>query len=272
MAEGVGAEESIAGQPRRRLKGWRGDAEQPDYAEVVGVLTEYVMKHGFDAENEVELRLGRFVSRNFVAGVPSACFHKIMERLSEDDHWTSSVVYSKHTDYNLKGQRLRISEDGSRTLVNKRRSAIVDVRCEGCPFDFRVSFAKEKLLSPDPGLEATIIRDADHSRWTDRVSYAYKHYSFELSVVTNARGAEEDREGGDGSDEAPEEVGAAVYEVEIELKPDCAAFPKKSKAMAAKLAESLVLKLLDLVYFVEDVDCRSISFRTSSGKGRQKKS
>lgn len=270
MAEGGGAEGSVAGQPRRRLKGWRGDSEQPDYAEVVSVLTEYVMKHGFDPENEVELRLGRFVSRNFVAGVPSACFHKIMERLSEDDHWTSSVVYSKHKDYSLKGQRLRISEDGSRSLVNKRRSAIVDVRCDGCPFDFRVSFAKEKRLSPDPEAEATIIRDADHSRWTDRVSYAYKHYSFELSVVTNARGAEEDRGGGDGSDEAPEEEGAAIYEVEIELKPECAAFPKKSKAMAAKLAESLVLKLLDLVYFVEDVDCRSISFRTSSGKGRQK--
>lgn len=264
----------VLGHPRCRLRGWRGEAEQPDYEEVVSVLSEYVLKHGFDPDNEVELRLGRFVSRNFVAGVPSTVFHKIMERLSEDDGWTSAVVYSKHIDYCLRGQRLRIFEDGRRMLVNKRKSAIVDVRCESCPFDFRVSFAKEKPLPPDPDVEASIMRDAEHSRWTDRVTYAYKHYSFELSVVTNVKGADEQREestAGDSFEEVPGEDGAPVYEVEIELKPECAGFPKKSKVNANILSESLVLKLLDLVYFVEDVDCRNIVFRASSGRDRQKR-
>lgn len=256
-----------------RLRGWRAEAEQPDYDEVVNVLTDYVLKHGFEPENEVELRLGRFASRNFVAGVPSASFHKIMERLSEDESWTQAVLYSKHKDYILRGQRLRILEDGRRSLVNKRKSAIVDVRCEGCPFDFRVSFAKEKPLPPDPDLETSIVREAEHSRWTDRVTYQYKHYAFELSVVTNVKGSGEEGEGErnrDSFEEAPGDDGSAIYEVEIELKPDCAGFPQKSKKQARLLAESLVLKLLDLVYFVEDVDCHSIAFKTSSGRDRQK--
>jgi hypothetical protein len=254
-----------------RLTGWRADAEQPDYGEVVTVLSEYVLKHGFEQDNEVELRIGRFSSRNFVAGVPSASFHKIMERLSEDESWTRAIVYSKHKDYALWGQRLRIFEDGRRSLVSKRKSAIVDVRCEGCPFDFRVSFAKEKPLNPDPELEARIARDAEHSRWTDRVTYEYKHYSFEMSVVTNTKGGGEDLEDArDSFDETPDDNGSAIYEVEIELKPNRDGFPKKSRSHARILAESLVLKLLELVYFVEDVDCRSIAFKSSSGRDRQK--
>jgi hypothetical protein len=254
-----------------RLNGWRADAEQPDYGEVVSVMSEYMLKHGFEQDNEVELRIGRFSSRNFVAGVPPASFHKIMERLSEDESWTRAVIYSKHKDYAPRGQRLRIFEDGRRSLVNKRKSAIVDVRCEGCPFDFRVSFAKEKPLNTDPEMEASIIRDSEHSRWTDRVTYEYKHYSFELSVVTNVKGAGEDREEArDSFDETPGDDGSAIYEVEIELKPDRDGFPKKSRSHARILAESLVLKMLDLVYFVEDVDCRSIAFRSLSGRDRQK--
>ncbi|GAQ92424.1 hypothetical protein KFL_010120025 [Klebsormidium nitens] len=107
--------------------------------------------------------------------------------------------------------------------------------------------------------------------WTDRVTYEYKHYSFELSVVTNVKGAGEDREEArDSFDETPGDDGSAIYEVEIELKPDRDGFPKKSRSHARILAESLVLKMLDLVYFVEDVDCRSIAFRSSSGRDRQK--
>jgi hypothetical protein len=59
--------------------------------------------------------------------------------------------------------------------------------------------------------------------------------------------------------------------VELELKPLLGKeLPKKSREMASLLAESMVLKAIDMMYFLEELDPALISFEVSAGKNRKK--
>jgi hypothetical protein len=262
-------------QPRKKLKGWRGSEEQPDYECLLATLTEYYFRHAFEEDNEVEIRLGQFVSKQFNPGISAESFHTIMDRLTSDLEWVERQDYVQQTDYLTKnGVRLQVcEEDDTAIIVNKRNSSIVDVRCNGAPFDFRVSFAKEKPVLFDAGMAERIKGEATTIRHKDRVSFVYKNFSWDLSVVSEVKAENQEEVGTKESfDERPGDDGAALYEVEIELKAENGkAMPKKCKEMARNLAESMVLKAIDMMYFLEGtLEPKSIEFEVAAGKNRKK--
>jgi hypothetical protein len=262
-------------QPRKKLKGWRATEEQPDYEDLLATLTEYFFRHAFEEDNEVEVRLGQFVSKRFNPGISAESFHTIMDRLTSDLEWVERQDYMQQTDYLTKnGLRLRVSEDeDSAVIVNKRNSSIVDVRCNGAPFDFRVSFAKEKPVLFEAGMAERIKGEAVTIRHKDRVSFMYKNFSWDLSVVSEVKADHQEERGTRESfDERPGDDGGAVYEVEIELRAENGkGMPKKCKEMARHLAESMVLKAIDMMYFLEgSLEPRSIAFEVAAGKDRKK--
>lgn len=276
-ARGDPDEEQPATKRRKLLKnarGWRKDMVQPDYEELVRVLSDYFLRHAFEEDNEVEIRLGQFSSRRFNPGISADSFHKIMDKLTSDLEWVERQDYVQQTDYLTKaGLRLRvIEEEGTSEIVNKRNSAIVDVKCDGAPFDFRVSFAKAKPVAYEEALATQIKSEATATRYKDRVSFIYKYFSWDLSVVSETKREDPDeRTMRESFDERPGEDGSAVYEVELELKPLLGKeLPKKSREMALVLAESMVLKTIDMMYFLEELDPALISFEVSAGKNMKK--
>jgi hypothetical protein len=164
-------------------------------------------------------------------------------------------------------------EEDSAVIVNKRNRSIVDVRCNGAPFDFRVSFAKEKPVLFEAGMAERIKGEAVTIRHKDRVSFMYKNFSWDLSVVSEVKADHQEERGTRESfDERPGDDGGAVYEVEIELRAEIGkGMPKKCKEMARHLAESMVLKAIDMMYFLEgSLEPRSIAFEVAAGKDRKK--
>ena len=191
-----------------------------------------------------------------------------MDHLSQNVDWTSGVHYEQHRDYsNAKGQRLRLIEDQEPQIVTKKKLAAVDVSCEGAPFDFRVSFAKEKVMPYTESLGAAIQAEATNSRFKDRVSYSYKQFAFELSVMTDVKGLGE-RPANDGFEELPGEDGSAIYEVELELHFDPSEAVVKDRMGAMRLAESMLLKVIDFFYFVENLDPKKIKFEFNKNRKR----
>jgi hypothetical protein len=223
----------------------------------------------------VEIRLGQFFSRRFNPCISADSIHKIIDKLTSDLEWVERQDYVQQTDYLTKaGFRLRvIEEEETSEIVNKRINARVDVKCNGAPFDFQVSFAKEKPMAYEEALATQIKSEATATRYKDRVSSIYKYFFWDLSVVSEMMKQEDpnDRTIRESFDERPGEDGSAVYEVELELKPTIGkGLPKKSREMATKLTESMVLKAIDMMYFLEELDPALINFEVSAGKNRKK--
>lgn len=262
-------EQSSRSKFTKTIHGWRANAKQPDYEALLDTLTDLFVKHAFAPDGEVEVRLGHFVSRQFNPGVSEEFFNRIMDHLSQNVDWTSGVHYEQHRDYsNAKGQRLRLIEDHEPQIVSKKRLAAVDVQCRGAPFDFRVSFAKEKNLPYTESLAAAITAEATNSRFKDRVSYLYKTFAFELSVVTDVKGSNERRVDTDGFEELPGEDGGAVYEIELELRFESPGPVATDRMEAMRLAESMILKVIDLMYFLEELDPAKIQFEVNKNRKR----
>ena len=264
-----GTEQVSKAKITKTIHGWRANARQPEYEGLLDTLTDHFLKHAFAPDGEVEVRLGHFASRQFNPGVSEEFFNRIMDNLSQNVDWTSGVHYEQHRDYsNAKGQRLRLIDDQEPQIVTKKKLAAVDVQCRGAPFDFRVSFAKEKSMPYTESLAAAIKAEATSSRFKDRVSYIYKNFAFELSVVTDVKGLDEQRVATDGFEELPGEDGGAVYEIELELRFEPTGPVAKDRMEAMRLAESMILKVIDMMFFLENLDPDKIKFEVNKNRKR----
>lgn len=255
---------------KRTLHGWRSNQPLPEYGALVDKLTEYFKLHGFEASNELEIRLGKLHTRprHFEPGVSGNMFTKILETLRSCDTWEDESI-SKHTDYFHNDRRLRIHEDGTNPpeLVSKRALVSLDVMAMGSPFDFRFSCCKEKAIEATQEEVAEILEKAKLVRHKERMSFAYKFWVFDLTIV-RTEGSLPGPDSEDCFDDTLEgRYDGRVFEVELEVRN---VVPKLAKTThnAFYLADSTLIKLFDIMNFVEEVDVQKLSFNPMSKSGK----
>ncbi|GAQ88703.1 hypothetical protein KFL_004530070 [Klebsormidium nitens] len=251
----VGTTETVYGEWTRKLHGWRRNQPLPEYAGLLDKMTEYFKRHAFAPNNELEVRLGKVHEkpRRFEPGVSANMFHKILEGLRSYQSWEDETV-TRHTDYLTGERRLRVYEDPGMPpeLVAKRSLVSLDVVSMGSPFDFRFSIAKEKVVEATEQDITSITANAKHIRHKERMTFAYKAWLFDLTIVRSQSGASSVPTDDCFDDTSEERNGGRVYEVEIELR-NLATKVKKTAFNAMRLADSTLIKLFDLMNFVEEI-------------------
>lgn len=261
----LGTTETIYREWKRNLYGWRCNHPLPEYASLLDKMTEYFKRHAFAPNNELEVRLGKVHEkpRRFEPGVSANMFYKIVEGLRSCESWEDETV-TRHTDYLCGDKRLRVYEDPGMPaeLVAKRSLLSLDVVTMGSPFDFRFSIAKEKSLEATEQEVASITRNAKHVRHKERMTFAWKVWLFDLTIVQSAFGTPLAPSDDCFEDTSEERNGGRVFEVEIELS-NLASKVKKTSFNAMRLADSTILKLFDLMSFVEEVDVEKLTFQPS---------
>jgi hypothetical protein len=261
----VGTTETTYREWTRKLHGWRRNQPLPEYASLLDKMIEYFKRHAFAPNNELELRLGKVHERprRFEPGVSANMFQKILEGLRSCPTWEDESV-TRHTDYLCGDKRLRVYEDPGvpAELVTKRALVSMDVIAMGAPFDFRFSIAKEKVLEVTQQDITTITANAKHVRLKERITFAYKAWLFDLTIVRSQNGVPSAPTDDCFDDTSEERSGGRIYEVEIELS-NLASKVEKTQFNAMKLADSTLLKLFDLMHFVEEVDVEKLTFNQS---------
>jgi hypothetical protein len=135
----------------------------------------------------------------------------------------------------------------------------MDVQALGSPFDFRFSVSKEKAINASEHDIAEITAKAKTVRYKERISFPHKVWVFDFTVV-KSRNMERPEPSDDCFDDTAEERnGGRVYEVELEIS-NAAGKLKKSAFNAFYLADSTLLKVFDIMNFVEDIDVQALTF------------
>lgn len=229
-------------------------------------MTQYFERHAFAPNHELEVRLGKVLKRprRFEPGVSANMFYKIVEGLRSFQAWENEAV-TRDTDYICGEKRLRMYEDPGMPaeLVTKRSLMSLDVTALGSSFDFRFSIAKEKNLAATQQDIASITANAKHVRHKERMTFAYKVWLFDLTIVRAQGGVPLAPSDDCFEDTSEERNGGRVYEVEIDFS-NLASKVKKNSFNAMRLADSTILKFFDLMNFVEEVDVERLTFQPSS--------
>lgn len=247
---------------KRKLHGWRRHQPLPEYGDLLDKLTEYIKRHAFEAHNEVEVRLGKLHDkpRRFEPGVSANMFSKIMEHVRSCQIWEDETV-SMHTDYFYNDKRLRVFEEPgcAPELVSKRSLVSLDVLSLGSPFDFRFSVSKEKEMEPSNEEVSEIMKNAKVVRHKERISFAYKVWLFDLTIV-RSQGVLPPLASDDCFDDTSEDRnGGRVYEVELELN-NVTGSLAKTAPNAFYLADATLIKVFDIMNFVDEIDVQKLSF------------
>lgn len=240
------------------VTGWKMAAERPDYSGILGPLRDYFMRHAFVADNEVEIRIGHAVQRGkggkkFVPGLDREMFMKVFGTLLYGNGCWERQLRVKETDYVLGETRVSVNDVGEVVgSMVKRQVAAIDVDAAGCPFDFRVGVSREAPVELTREEADEVIKNYGVRRAKDRQSFKYKHWRYDMTMVTHS---------GRGDDVDPEdraEMTNVTYEIELEIRP-CGL--EKTEFNALYLAESTLLKILDLCHMIEPVVAADVSFQ-----------
>jgi hypothetical protein len=258
-----------------RLKGWRANKPAPEYGLLLEKMSEYFLRHSFEANNELEVRVGKIVEkpRRFVPGVSRNSFQKVLSKLQEYNDWEDEV-FTTHVDYITSDKRLRVFEDPCNPpeITSKRSLLSLDVLIDGGPFDIRFAIAKEKTQEATLAEVMEMKKKATAVRYKQRTSFMYKYHSFDLTVVRQ-QAAQSSAAVKDCFDETSEErnSGGNTYEIELEVKNVVGSALPKDQQAAAYLAESTLLKMIDIMFAVEDInDVNQVHFKPYFRNGRSK--
>lgn len=203
-----------------------GYTKDEHYHEAIDIIKEYVEKYANVENLEIEFRLGYIEDEKFKPGISREFFDKIQANLVGSPVW-SNVVTERTVDYFNSNKRITRHENGDTVCIKKEKLAMVDFAFLGSGFDVRVSFSTE---NPE---EAFDIGDSTYERKKNRVSYEYKHLSYDMTEVIMEDNGVEDH----------------IYEVEIEVK------KLDLKNMSSHyLVHDALLKITDLIKMCEEVD------------------
>lgn len=246
----------------RTLHGWRHNRPLPEYGALVDKMTEYFKRHAFEPQNELEVRIGKLHERprRFEPGVSANMFGKILECLRSCQAWDNESL-TNHIDYFHGDKRLRVHDDPGvpAEIVAKRSLLAMDVQALGSPFDFRFSVSKEKTIQASEREIAEIKEKAKVVRYKERISFAYKVWLFDLTVVRSQNAAPSASSDDCFNDTSEERNGGRLYEVELELG-NVVGKLEKTAHNAFYLADSMLLKLFDIMNFVEEIDVQTLTF------------
>lgn len=247
---------------KRTLRGWRRNQPLPEYGALVDKMSDYFKRHAFEPQNELEVRIGKLYEkpRRFESGVSANMFGKILESLRSCQTWEDESIIN-HVDYFHGDKRLRVYDDPGipPEIVSKRSLLSMDVQALGSPFDFRFSVSKEKAINASERDIAEIMEKVKTVRYKERITFAYKVWLFDLTVV-KSQNMEPPAPSDDCFDDTSEERnGGRLFEVELEIN-NVAGKLEKTAHNAFYLADSTLLKLFDIMNFVEDVDVQALTF------------
>lgn len=246
-----------AGVQRRKIaccqdvRGFGGGRELPDYSQLLPILRDALYKCAFEEGCELEFRLGNTVvkgrSKHFTPGVQEDMFKTILKTLLTGS-WESHTRVVEQ-DLIQGDTRVTLAEDGRvKRAVTKRPLWAQDIEMANGPFDFRISAASEVDVTArlGPTELQNLISMAKIRRLKDRQSFVYKFWRFDLTLV------QFDTHANDAVD------AGVVYEVELEVKGGA---PLDRADHSLYLAESSILKVLDIAYMVEPgLRAKDVSF------------
>ena len=184
---------------------------------------------------------------SFPNGVPEASFQRlcsVLQRSCDEGKLTSvSGGWQTTRDLCYTSQlRVTLDQNGGREIVRKRLLHRVDMSghthtgtpTQDAPCRMRFSWKSEQKISEPSVEELGVLEGVRHKQ---RISFAYKMWRFDLSII---RGAACDSEL--AIDEAVS-MAEPSYEVEMELVPSSCPL---DKTPAAYLAHSMLLKAQDI--------------------------
>jgi hypothetical protein len=250
------------------VTGWRSSLDRPDYSAVLSTLKDYMARHAFVPENEVEVRIGHTVQRGkggkkFVPGIGREMFSKVFAVLLRSNSCWERQARVKETDHILGDCRVTLDEASDfKCAVEKRQVSAIDVDLTGCPIDFRIGVAKETPVTLTQAEITDVVNGCTMRRVKDRQSFKYKHWTYDLTMVTHSsRGEDADPEDRSG-------MSNVTFEIEIEIRP---VGLEKTDLNAKYLAESTLLKIIDVIYMIEAVPPSDVTFNTRPVKIRPPK-
>jgi len=190
-------------------------------------LKELVEKYKDEEHLEIEFRLGYLDEDEFKTDVGKDFFDKITNQLVDCEAW-SSIDSEKSDDYFYNGRRLTVTEEDKKgTCIKKDKLAVVDFIFSGTGFDLRVSFSKEMPSNRFPK------EKANYKRIKERISYNFKHLSFDLTKVTFEDNTVEDH----------------VFEIELEIKK-----LDLTEMTSHYVVHDSLMKIKDMVKMCEEID------------------
>lgn len=260
----------------KEVTGWRAGSSGPDYSCVLGSLRDAMARFAFEENVEVEIRLGHAIAKGngkrFVPGLDDDMFRRVYATLQSGSCW-EKVERKTERDFTSGDVRVTMDEDNNVVAtVSKRPLWAIDVEALGCPFDFRVCASKETPVELSEDEVKSIVGFSKVRRQKDRQSFVYKYWRYDLTVVTyqdvssrsEISGCDEiDEDSGDRAESSKE-----TYEIEIEVSGRLPLEPAKDSLY---LAESTLLKVLDVAYMIERVDPAGVSFSSRPVKIRHPK-
>jgi len=194
-------------------------------------LTEMINKYKGKPHIEIECHLGHIVRNEgdtgymFDTNLTEEFFDTIHTRLSSNPGWGSTVV-SETLDMFSGTKRLTIDQTtNARTVIEKKKLALVDFELRGTPFDLRISVCAETPKPETSFAMATVTS----TRRKMRTRFVHKIHSFDVTTVHDS------------------ETSSTKMEVELEVDVSALTIP------ADHAADSTLLKVLDLVNFCESL-------------------
>jgi hypothetical protein len=228
-------------------------------------ITQIVSKNP-DLNYELEFRLGYLEPNRFNANISDMFFNKIKSTLS-----SSSVFKKTNNSYTDTIKNVKILGKNSKvrhsTLDNKYivkdRLMCIDVTCANSPFDFRICLSTEKVINEkaekingqfghpvDKSIDNVIDNNSDEDsdnesdddegfqRHKERSSFLYKHWSWDLTIVSSG-----------SSNSNRNKLSASDYEVELEV------IDIGNKMTDLEyILESSLMKIKDLIKMCEKAD------------------
>lgn len=195
-------------------------------------LSKIINENKLKDNIEIELRIGQIQHDGFKPGLGTDEFyHKIKNTLDTCQDWIK-VVNSKTEELCSNGLRRTLSVNNKKIIkhqcMKKERILVKDLTYTGTPYDIRISVCKE--IDIDDKIKFGIIRKKD------RLSYYYKDYIIELTIV-------EQIENG---------VSTINYEVEVEF------INIKNEVSDMYRSHSGLLLMRDMINMCEEIEKDSV--------------